>query len=113
LRSRRRRRARKNDNFPTHSNGTLSSPRRARGTPSKTSLGGLTAEFSGDAPFRYAAGLNICTKKAEDMTAPTTSAAPKIALDQRAPSSSDEFRKVCLGLSNAGGLSLRLRADDG
>src|SRR5260370_14183859 len=44
---------------------------------------------NGSADNIRASGLYSPRKKAEDMTAPTTSATPKIALDQRAPSRHD------------------------
>jgi len=44
---------------------------------------------NGSADNIRASGLNSPRKKAEDMTAPTISATPKIALDQRAPSRHD------------------------
>jgi len=44
---------------------------------------------NGSADNIRAGGSNSPRKKAEDMTAPTTSATPKITLDQRAPSRHD------------------------
>jgi hypothetical protein len=57
---------------------------------------------NGSADNIRAGGLYSPQNKAEDMTAPTTSATPKIALDQRASSRHDNARRMTLSAPGGG-----------